>query len=279
MLYKELYEYGQAKLKQAAVQEAELDARLLLEYICQTDRSTLFAHPEREISEEEQKAYEEGIEKRAAHIPLQQITGTQNFMGFDFLVNEHVLIPRQDTEILVEEVMQHLHDGMRLLDVCTGSGCILLSLLKYSNDCEGVGVDLSQEALKVAKENARILEKSNQATFLCGDLLSPVDGTFDIIVSNPPYIRTEVIDTLMPEVRDHEPRMALDGKEDGLYFYRRITEQAGKHLLRGGKLFFEIGFDQGQQVKDLMETNGFKEVEIRQDYARLDRVVYGTYYG
>ena len=134
MLYKELYEYGQAKLKQAAVQEAELDARLLLEYICQTDRSTLFAHPEREISEEEQKAYEEGIEKRAAHIPLQQITGTQNFMGFDFLVNEHVLIPRQDTEILVEEVMQHLHDGMRLLDVCTGSGCILLSLLKYSND-------------------------------------------------------------------------------------------------------------------------------------------------
>lgn len=279
MQYTELYEYGKAKLKEAEISEAELDARLLLEFICQTDRSTLFAHPDKEISQEEQKAYEAGIAKRSRHIPLQQITGTQNFMGFDFLVNEHVLIPRQDTEILVEDVMKELHDGMRLLDICTGSGCILLSLLKYSNDCEGVGADLSEEALKVAEENAKLLNVSEQTTFVCSDLFSQVQGKFDIIVSNPPYIRTDIIETLMPEVREHEPRMALDGKEDGLYFYRRITEQAGKHLLRGGKLFFEIGYDQGQQVKDLMEANGFKEVEIRQDYARLDRVVYGTYYG
>lgn len=279
MQYKEVYDTGCKKLKEAQIEESALDARLLLEYICHTDRTTLLAHPDKEVSEQEYKAYEECIGKRATHIPLQQITGVQNFMGLDFFVNEHVLIPRQDTEILVEEVMKLVHDGMKILDVCTGSGCILLSLLQYSNDCMGVGVDLSKEALEVAKKNAKALGLDASAQFIESDLFENVEGYFDVIVSNPPYIKSDVIETLMPEVKDHEPRMALDGFEDGLFFYREIIKQARAYLQGGGMLCFEIGYDQAEAVKDLMQEAGFKEVQVVKDYARLDRVVLGTYYG
>ena len=196
-------------------------------------------------------------------------------MGLTFKVNEHVLIPRQDTEILVEEAMRYLSDGMRILDICTGSGCILLSLLKYSNECEGLGVDISDDALAVARENAQNL--GLEAEFRHSDLLEKVEGKFDMIVSNPPYIETAVIDTLMPEVREHEPMLALDGREDGLYFYRRIVEQCTSYMTRGARLFFEIGYDQGEAVKDMMIHKGFCEVEIIKDYAGLDRVVTGCW--
>lgn len=287
MQYKELYELGYEKLAKAGIEEAKLDARILLEFVCKTERTVLFAHPERIVDEIQQQAYLDGIEKRMQHIPLQHITGVQNFMGMDFLVNAHVLIPRQDTEILVEEVMKHLHDGMRILDVCTGSGCILLSLLRYSNDCEGVGLDLSSEALTVAKENAKNLALDQQASFVRSDLFKPLEDEaekffkqkFDIVVSNPPYIRTDVIDTLMPEVRDYEPRMALDGLADGLHFYRKIVEEAGKYLMRGGLLAFEIGYEQGEAVSNLLTDHGYHEIEVIKDYAGLDRVVLGTYYG
>lgn len=280
MKYKEAFDWGRQVLGQAQITEAELDARLLLEYVCQTDRTALFVHGDRQLSEQEQACYEDSINKRAEHIPLQQITGEQNFMGFDFFVNEHVLIPRQDTEVLVEEAMKHVHDGMDILDVCTGSGCILLSLLKYSNDCKGVGIDLSKEALAVAEINAQRLglTEEGRVTFQESDLFETVEGKFDIIVSNPPYIPTQVVETLMEEVRDHEPRMALDGKEDGLFFYRQIIEATPDYLYRGGMLFFEIGYDQGAAVKELMQQRGFHEVCVKQDYAGLDRVVYGTYY-
>ena len=201
-------------------------------------------------------------------------------MGLTFAVNEHVLIPRQDTEILVEEVLKELHDRMRILDMCTGSGCILLSLLHYSNDCEGLGVDLSAEALEVAERNVlKVLtpEKAEHAHFLQSNLFEKVEGKFEIIVSNPPYIASAEVEKLMPEVRDHEPRMALDGTEDGLHFYRRIIKEAGKHLVNSGMLFFEIGYDQGQAVSELMRTGGYREVQVVQDYAGLDRVVLGTY--
>ena len=218
------------------------------------------------------------IEKRAVHIPLQHLTGEQNFMGLDFLVNEHVLIPRQDTEILVEEIMRDLHDGIRILDMCTGSGCILLSLLHYSNDCSGVGVDVSEDALAVARQNAdRLAEK--QAVFIQSDLFEKVEGSFDLIVSNPPYIRSQEIAGLMPEVREHEPHLALDGKDDGLHFYREIIKGAMPHLKRGGQLFFEIGYDQGEAVQALLAANGYTEIAVVKDYARLDRVVYGTFLG
>ena len=280
MTYRECYEQGCRTLQAEGIEEAALDARLLLEAVCGTDRNDLLVHGEQPVSPEAEEKYLNWIRQRAEHIPLQQLTGEQDFMGLTFSVNEHVLIPRQDTEILVEEVLKELHDGMRVLDMCTGSGCILLSLLHYSNDCEGLGVDLSAEALEVAGRNVlKVLtpEKAEHAHFLQSDLFEKVEGKFEIIVSNPPYIASAEVEKLMPEVRDHEPRMALDGTEDGLYFYRRIIEEAGKHLVSSGMLFFEIGYDQGQAVSELMRTEGYCEVQVVQDYAGLDRVVLGTY--
>lgn len=282
MTYRELYEYGKLRLAENEIAEAALDARLLLEYICHTDRNELIVHGDRECSDLEEQFYRMTIDRRASHIPLQHITGEQEFMGLSFKVNEHTLIPRQDTEILVEEAMRHLSDGMRILDMCTGSGCILLSLLKYSNECEGIGIDISGKALAVARENASRLQID--ASFLEGDLFAPLadfvsekttDRLFDMIVSNPPYIETAVIDTLMPEVREHEPVLALDGMEDGLHFYRRIVAEAPAHMRKGAYLFFEIGCEQGEAVKALMQEGGFEQVEILKDYAGLDRVVYG----
>ena len=280
MTYRECYEQGCRTLQAAGIEEAALDARLLLETVCGTDRNDLLVHGEQPVAPEAEEKYLNWIRQRAEHIPLQQLTGEQGFMGLTFNVNEHVLIPRQDTEILVEEVLKELHDGMRILDMCTGSGCILLSLLHYSNDCEGLGVDLSAEALEVAGRNVlKVLtpEKAEHAHFLQSDLFEKVEGKFEIIVSNPPYIASAEVEKLMPEVRDHEPRMALDGTEDGLYFYRRIIEEAGKYLVSSGMLFFEIGYDQGQAVSELMRTEGYCEVQVVQDYAGLDRVVFGTY--
>lgn len=278
MQYAKLYQIGKEQLQKAGITDAELDARLLLEFICHTDRNALYAHGDQEIEDEKMQDFLQLIEKRAAHIPLQHLTGEQNFMGLDFLVNEHVLIPRQDTEILVEEIMRDLHDRIRILDMCTGSGCILLSLLHYSNDCSGVGVDVSEDALAVARQNAdRLAEK--QAVFIQSDLFEKVEGSFDLVVSNPPYIRSQEIAGLMPEVREHEPHLALDGKDDGLHFYREIIKGAMPHLKRGGQLFFEIGYDQGEAVQALLAANGYTEIAVVKDYAGLDRVVYGTFLG
>lgn len=274
MQYQEIYRMGAARLREAGIEEAELDARLLLEAVCHTNRTELLAHGERELGKEQETEYQEKIGLREKRIPLQHILGETEFMGLTFTVNEKVLCPRQDTEILVEEVMRQLHDGMRILDMCTGSGCILLSLLHYSNDCSGLGVDLSEEALEVARENALRLG-TDEAEFLCSDLFDKVEGKFEIIVCNPPYIPSGEIDFLMPEVRDYDPRMALDGREDGLFFYRNITKEAPKFLAGGGMLFYEIGCLQGAEVKRIMEQGGFREVEVVKDFAGLDRVVWG----
>ena len=280
MTYRQLYAFGVETLAQAGIAEAELDARLLLEYICHTDRNALLVYGDSERSSLEEQFYREVISRRAVHIPLQHITGEQEFMGLSFRVNEHTLIPRQDTEILVEEAMRYLGDGMRILDLCTGSGCILLSLLRYSNRCEGIGIDISPEALAVARENA--VRLGLEAVFLEGDLFAPLkrpedvrdaDGLFDIIISNPPYIETAVIETLMPEVREHEPLQALDGRADGLFFYREIIGQAAAYMRAGAWIFFEIGCNQAAAVRGLLEENGFADAKIVQDYAGLDRVV------
>ena len=282
--YEALYEWGRQCLSLAEIPEAQLDARLLLEWCCGTDRNTLLVHGDRVVSAEEYDRYRQAVDRRSRRIPLQYITGEQEFMGLTFVVNENVLIPRQDTEILVEEVLKNLHDGMHILDLCTGSGCILLSLLQYSNDSTGIGTDYSEPALQVAQQNAeRILGKraaeKGRALFRQGDLFQAIDKEekFDLIVSNPPYIRTDVIKTLMPEVRDYEPFLALDGREDGLFFYRRIIEQAGAHLYGGGMLFLEIGYDQGEDVSRLLREAGYTDVEIYKDYAGNNRVVQGTY--
>ena len=190
MTYRECYEKGCLALQTAGIEEATLDARLLLEAVCGTNRNDLLVHGEQSVTPEAEEKYLGWIGQRAERIPLQQLTGEQDFMGLTFAVNEHVLIPRQDTEILVEEVLKELHDGMRVLDMCTGSGCILLSLLHYSNACEGLGVDLSADALEVAEQNAETLldaANADRVHFLQSDLFDKVEGKFEIIVSNPPY--------------------------------------------------------------------------------------------
>lgn len=275
--YKELYDLGVERLKESQIEEACLDARLLLEEVCGTDRNDLLVHGGRMVTEEQYDCYVNYIDMRRTHIPLQHILGYQEFMGLRFRVNKDVLIPRQDTETLVEEVMRNLHDGMHILDMCTGSGCILLSLLRYSNNCVGVGCDISEKALQMAEENARALLL--EAEFIKSDLFENVEGRYEIIVSNPPYIPTGVIPTLMEEVKDHDPFMALDGGEDGLYFYRKIVQMAESYLYPGGMLFFEIGCGQAEDVSRYMKEAGYKEVTVCRDLAGLDRVVSGVYGG
>ena len=263
---------GREALQAAGIPEWDLDAWYLLEYAAHCTKNEYFLRPEKEVLPQEKQLYQTLIRKRSAHIPLQYLTGSQEFMGLSFFVDENVLIPRQDTEILVEEALRALGSGMRVLDVCTGSGCILLSLMKLCAGLEGTGTDLSEKALQVAGENARRL--GVEASFVQGDLFEPVSGKYDCIVSNPPYIASREVDALMEEVRDHEPRMALDGGEDGLYFYRKIAVQSPKYLNDRGRIFLEIGFDQGEAVAGLLAP-AFDEVRIVQDLAGLDRVVCG----
>ena len=275
MTYREAVEFGTKCLTDAGVPDAALDAWYLLQMVCKIERSYYYVHGEEDITQDAQKEYEIAVQKRAEHIPLQYIIGEQEFMGLRFKVNSNVLIPRQDTETLVEQVLKIVKPGMKVLDLCTGSGCVLISVLKNAPELTGMGSDISKTALLVAKENAKLHEVD--AEWVRSDLFDNITETFDVIMANPPYIPTGEILSLMPEVRDHEPRMALDGTEDGLHFYRRIIEEAGKHLVSSGMLFFEIGYDQGQAVSELMRTEGYHEVQVVQDYAGLDRVVFGTY--
>lgn len=279
---KELLHEGTKLLAACGIQEASLDAWLLLEYVTGMTRADYYMDPDRSVAPEQQKAYRDVLEQRAAHVPLQHITGVQEFMGFSFCVNEHVLIPRQDTEILVECALQKLEAGMHVLDLCTGSGCIAASMYligrkkkKVTEESRFVAADISADALCVAEKNCRNLQADIQ--FIQSDLFSRIHQEFDMIVSNPPYIKTDVIEKLDEEVRLHDPFIALDGREDGLYFYKRIAREAGKHLRGKGWLLLEIGHDQKEEVQSVLREAGFENVESKKDLAGLDRVVMGMY--
>ena len=275
MTFKEIYELGQKKLCMAEIEDANVDAWYLLEFVTGISRAMYFMKMMDQVNPEDEEKYFEYIELRKKHIPLQHITGVQEFMGFEFCVNEHVLVPRQDTEVLVETVLKEMKPGADVLDMCVGSGCIIISLVKMGKDIKGTGADISEEALKVASKNCEKLEAN--VKLIHSDLFANVEGTFDVIVSNPPYIRTAVIEELKEEEKFHDPFLALDGKEDGLYFYRKIVDESRNYLKNGGKLCFEIGHDQGEDVKNLMEEAGFSGVSVKKDLAGLDRVVYGEY--
>ena len=353
-IWADVLNYGKKILKNAGIVEADLDAWYLFEqsfgisraqyFLCA--RENIVGSTAQKMTAQEQtgnslesknaldcvelwlkeklSAYENALKKRAARIPLQQIIGQQEFMGLSFFVNEHVLIPRQDTETLVELVLQEQKDkDISILDMCTGSGCIAVSLKKLGGYAHVEGADISEESLKVAKRNSEeILEnndvnndavssrteqiqnctnltnnqnkqnnsakrkiseasKLSQAgvTFRHSDMFSafPEIEPFDVIVSNPPYIPSAVIEELEPEVRDHEPRGALDGTADGLYFYRILAEECAKHLTPGGHVYFETGYDQGAAVKELLDIHGFKDTRVIQDLTGKDRVVCGTW--
>ena len=353
-IWADVLNYGKKILKNAGIVEADLDAWYLFEQIFGISRAQYFlcarenivGSTAQKIAVQEQhgdllesgnalecaelwlkeklSAYEHALKKRAARIPLQQIIGQQEFMGLSFFVNEHVLIPRQDTETLVELVLQEQKDkDISILDMCTGSGCIAVSLKKLGGYAHVEGADISEESLKVAKRNSEEILENNDVnndavssrteqiqnctnltnnqnkqdnsedrmisevrtvpqtgvTFRRSDMFSafPETERFNVIVSNPPYIPSAVIEELEPEVRDHEPRGALDGTADGLYFYRILAEECAKHLTPGGHVYFEIGYDQGAAVKELLDIHGFKDTRVIQDLTGKDRVVCGTW--
>lgn len=273
MTYREAVEFGTKCLTDAGVPDAALDAWYLLQMVCKIERSYYYVHGEEDITQDAQKEYEIAVQKRAEHIPLQYIIGEQEFMGLRFKVNSNVLIPRQDTETLVEQVLKIVKPWMKVLDLCTGSGCVLISVLKNAPELTGMGSDISKTALLVAKENAKLHEVD--AEWVRSDLFDNITETFDVIMANPPYIPTGEILSLMPEVRDFEPENALDGGADGLDFYRKIAGQVKDYLNPGGYVYMEIGYDQGEAVSELMRNAGFTEVEVIKDLARNDRVVKG----
>lgn len=292
MTYREALTWGKEQLQTAQVPDFALDAGYLLEFASGRRHVDLILSDGEQMPDALLGKYRSCIERRAQRIPLQQITGSQAFMGLDFMVNEHVLCPRQDTETLVEEgltILASLQSGsvknrqanadreIRLLDLCTGSGCILISILALARGQEtpihGLAADFSPEALAVARENAK--RNGVSAAFVLSDLFAEIEGSFDLITANPPYIPSGQLEDLMPEVRDHEPRMALDGDEDGLAFYRRIAGQAPDYLREGGWLLMEIAFDQGQAVRQMLADGPFEEIEIIQDLSGRDRVLKG----
>lgn len=282
--YKEAYMAGKHKLGRAGVPEADLDAWYLLEFVTEISRAAFYADPEKKMDPVSLRRYEELLSLREKRIPLQHITGEQEFMGLTFQVNKDVLIPRQDTETLVEEALSLIkkkkpYDSgseLRILDLCTGSGCILLSIMYHAGEtiC-GTGADISEKALCVAQNNAERL--GINARFIQGDLFENISGSFDMILSNPPYIKSGEIDMLQEEVKLFDPRAALDGKEDGLFFYREIAAQAKEYLNPGGMLIFEIGHDQGESVPTILEAEGYSEIWVKKDLAGLDRVVCSVY--
>lgn len=281
--YRELYEEGRRILEQAGLPDAALDARFLLEEVCGTNLQTLLVFPEKKVTEEEMNQYRAFIQRRKDREPTAMILGEWDFMGLTFWLNKSTLIPEQDTEVLVETALEELkrrglgEAPLRILDLCTGSGCILLSLLHELRNAGGLGTDLSEEALEAARENAVRLGLQERAAFRQGDLWEPVgDERFDLIVSNPPYVPTEVIPTLEPEVRCGEPYAALDGGEDGLVFYRRIMREAAGHLKPFGIIIVESGFDEAPQIAALMQDQKLRGIRTVKDYGGLDRVVLGT---
>lgn len=271
MTYREALNGAKELLRRAKTDDCETDARILLSYAAGADRTHLYTHADEELSDDIYEAYTQLINKRCAHVPTQLITGVQDFMGFEFEVDASVLIPRLDTEFLVEEALKEIYDGARVLDLCCGSGCIIISLVKLSNNIEAFASDISDAALGLTQKNAKKL--GAEVKVIKSDLFSAIDEKFDFIISNPPYIKSGEIPKLMEEVRDYEPHGALDGGDDGLLFYRRIAKEAQDKLCGGGMLIMETGFDEGQAVKEIFESHGYKNIEIYKDYSGNERVV------
>lgn len=283
MTLKDFLKYASIQLKDAAIDAPVLEAGVMLCHALKIDRIYLYAHDDRVLTDDEKNVLMWMLEQRVKHTPLQYLTGETEFMSLPFKVSPAVLIPRQDTELLVEKCIEIVKEKGRrmdrsvaLLDMCTGSGCIAVSIAHYCPNCRVTAVDISSEALAVAEDNKKLNSIGEQLEFICGDLFQPLgpDKKYDIISSNPPYIESETIPGLQQEVRGHEPMLALDGGRDGLEFYKRIINAAPAYLYPNGILLFEIGYNQGQSVKGLMEVD-FCDIKIYKDLGGNDRVVAG----
>lgn len=280
MKVRELIKYGEEILEKANIPEYKSDVKILITHLLDISYSEYFFALDNEVDEEKKLSFQAMIDKRATHYPCQYITGVQNFMGYDFSVCEGVLVPRPETELLVEEaVKQSSPSNQSVLDMCCGSGCIGISyklLRKELGYKDNVTlVDLSKDALKIANANNDKL--SAGCELINSDLFTEVHGKYNIIISNPPYIETKEIDKLMEEVKCFEPMMALDGLEDGLFFYRKIISEAKSYLEPNGVVLFEIGYNQYESVKILFENEGYRDIKLIKDYAGLDRIVLARY--
>lgn len=276
----QLYRWGTQELKNAGKEDAAIDAEILLLHVLECSKIDRILKARDQVQEEKQQKYENFIAKRATGIPTQHLTKEQEFMGLSFEVNGHVLIPRQDTETLVEKVLEIAKKRpiRRILEVGVGSGCISISLAHYLQQVSIVGIDISEKALEVARRNAFNNGVSESIEWVLSDVFSDFvckEESFDILISNPPYIATDVCQGLMEEVRLHDPMNALDGGSDGLDFYRKITKQGKKYITHGGMLVYEIGYDQGEIVPQIMRENGFENVAVYKDLVGHDRVVLG----
>ena len=284
-----LVKEGEYQLSKAFCMDPKIDAQELYCYLTGLDKVSLFLKAEEEVDPETEEKYMELIRRRAERIPLQHITGVQEFMGYTFRVNPHVLIPRQDTETLVTEAAKTIQSTPReklsffeklkgrkewdVLDLCCGSGAVGISLAKICSNVKVTATDISAEAVETAEANAEDLRV--KVRFLTGDMFDPVKGRkFDMIVSNPPYIRTNMISILQEEVKDHEPLNALDGGRDGLDFYRTIVERAADFLKPEGFLLMEIGHDQGEDLRKMLKDSGkYSPAVVIKDLPGRDRVV------
>ena len=277
MTIRELITIGEEKLKSAGIHDYANDARELLCLATGRDRTGLIMYINSEVANETAQRYYDLLRERAGRTPLQHITGEQEFMGYRFKVTKDVLVPRFDTELLVEEAAKRAILGAKILDLCTGSGIIGIALKKMCFGAEVTMTDVSDEALAVAAENAE-LNKAD-VKIIKSDMFGALDPKekFTLIVSNPPYIPAEEIENLDPEVRDHDPRLALDGGEDGLDFYRVIASDAPRYLMPGGQVLLEIGHDQGETVPALLKAAGFRDIEVLKDLSGNDRVVAAKY--
>ena len=280
MTAREILDSIRVCLKEAGIEEFEYESWIFLEWIFGIRRADYYMDPERVMNPEKEVFLKEVLEKRTRRVPLQYLMESCEFMGYPFFVDERVLIPRQDTECLVEKAVELIRASQKngketpqVLDLCTGSGCIGISIKKLCPKAVMTLSDVSEGALEVAGRNADALEA--EVSLIQSDLFEKIRGKYDYIISNPPYIPTKVIEGLMPEVRDYEPHLALDGTADGLFFYRKIVQEAERYLKEDGVLLFEIGQEQGADLTEIMEKQGFAQIKIWKDLAGLDRVVMG----
>lgn len=280
MKVRDLVKYGEEVLKSAGIDTYKSDVKILVTHALDIEYSKYFLCLENEVTMEQNDRFVQIIKKRAQFYPCQYITNSQDFMGITFYVEEGVLIPRPETELLVDEaIKQSSGYGQRVLDMCCGSGCIGISykLLRRNKGFDDIVdlADISDTAIRVSGRNNNALNAG--CNIIKTDLFGEIDKKYNIIISNPPYIMTEEIDKLMEDVKCYEPKLALDGDLDGLYFYKRIISDAKKHLEANGLVLFEIGYNQYAQVRMLFENEGYTDIKLIKDYAGLDRIVLARY--
>ena len=275
MKIEELLRYGKEKLEQQKIEDASIISKILIQYVLKIDRNKLIINKNGDVEIKKENEYKSYIEEIIKGKPVQYITNNQEFMKFNFYVDENVLIPQPDTEILVEEVIKRISmkENVEILDMCAGSGCIGISLAKSIENTKVILVDISKETVRIAKKNAMQNGVENKVNFIQSNMFENVKGKFDIIVSNPPYIKTDVIQTLDKQVQN-EPYIALNGGKDGLDFYKILINEAYKYLKKDGKVFLEIGYDQKQEVENLAkQSKHYKKIETKKDLSQNDRVI------